>query len=194
MQSPYILFNHVIDRVGHRDALYGVARNQAQDLSGSLKAICDRILNMLEEAKVIGLQFETNEIVRMVLKDRSLARALVAGFSDQDKEQIDDLMLKAIISTCPAVGTLVSTIEAYIHTLVDSYISRVTAGKKIEAVGKPSDLGDFTHCMFAPYFDVYRCDASFGALLKKHAPIRNQIAQRRSDILRMIDSDIALAN
>jgi hypothetical protein len=51
---------------------------------------------------------------------------------------------------------------------------------------KPSDFGDLMHSFYAPYFDVFRCDAAFGAILKQHKPVRSRIADRIAAVLPML--------
>ncbi len=47
------------------------------------------------------------------------------------------------------------------------------------------------HIVYAPYFDVFRCDTYFGALLKQDPTIRHKIASKRADILRILDDPLA---
>jgi hypothetical protein len=74
----------------------------------------------------------------------------------------------------------------YFHTLVQSNLMRFQSGKRQHTVPKKSDFGDLMHVMYAPYMDIFRCDARFGSHLKSYRPVQSKIAARRKDILNML--------
>jgi hypothetical protein len=69
-----------------------------------------------------------------------------------------------------------------------AYFSRIRAGNIAVKQTSSSDFGDLMHSYYAPYFDVFRCDAGFGALLKRHKLIRARIADRIGDLVRMLST------
>ena len=41
------------------------------------------------------------------------------------------------------------------------------------------------HAIYAPYFDIFRCDTRFGAVMS-HSTVRDKIASKRSDPLNLL--------
>jgi hypothetical protein len=113
-------------------------------------------------------------------------RRIVSSYAEADVEHIDNAELIRIVKRTPCVSAFIAVARAYIFSLTNAHMLRIKAGNTSPAAVRTSDFGDLMHSFYAPYFDIFRCDARFGALLKEYAPIRSNVADRRSDIVRML--------
>jgi hypothetical protein len=185
MHDPYIMFKYLVDATGHRNTLYNSLRKQGREIA-DVAAESDR--------KLIGamLPFAKNDVapdlkamVARFFADRSTLRRIVSSFGASTAE-IADVNLTKAIKACPSLFMFTELYKSILLSRIRSYFSRIRAGKIAPKRPEPSDFGDIMHCYYAPYFDVFRCDARFGAQLKQHAPIRARIADRISDLPRML--------
>ncbi len=183
--DPYVIFGHVVDRTGHREQLYAITRSGGEKMSSNLEAVGQNLVRLFELSVQAGITMNARELAKTIVSDTFLQR-LVAGLSKQPVDHLSDIEIECLVSRCPAVATLVHVIREYFYTVVQSNLMRFEAGNRQPTIPKKSDFGDLMHLFYAPYVDIFRCDARFGAHLKSHKPIRTKIAARRGEILGML--------
>jgi hypothetical protein len=185
LSDPYVIFGHVVDRTGHREQLYAIARAGGDKMSAGLETVGQNLVRLFELSIQAGIAINARELSKTVVSEAFLRR-LVAGFSNQSLDQLSDSEIQRVVDRCPAVATLVHALREYFHAIVQSNLTRFKAGNRQPTTSKKSDFGDLMHAFYAPYVDIFRCDARFGAHLKSYKPIRTKIAARRGEILDML--------
>lgn len=143
------------------------------------------MVKLFEISVQAGITINARELAQTLIST-AFVRRLSAGLSNQPLDQLSDSEIERLVSRCPAVATLLHVIREYFHTLVQSNLMRFEAGNRQPMTPKKSDFGDLMHLFYAPYVDIFRCDARFGAHLKSYKPIRSKIAARRGEILDML--------
>jgi hypothetical protein len=134
------------------------------------------------------MEFDLTAHIDEVCSQPDFLRKYIVTYADVSADHIDDADVRGIIESCPSLFAFIETSKAYFLSSATAHIMRIRSGKMSVKDISPSDFGDLMHCFYAPYFDVYRCDARFGAHLKKHKPVRVQVADRIGDILRMLSN------
>lgn len=182
--NPYVLFRHVIDEIGHRDQLYNLVRKGGASLSANLEKLGQHIIHFSKLNAQMGQQLNArdlaNEITELFLK------TIVERISEIEVNQLSDAEFLEVMNRCPSASTLIHVLRAYIHTLVQSNLMRSQGDGAKPAKPKQSDFGDLMHVFYAPYVDIFRCDARFGEHLKNNKLTRGRIASRRGDILHLL--------
>lgn len=185
MSDPYVLFEHVVDRTGHREKLYSIARTGGEKLSTDLEAAGKTLLSLFEIGGPTRTTIDPREFSQVVVSNE-FKRNLLVGVSRKSLDQLSDHEVDCLVGLCPAVATLIHVLREYIHTLIQSNLMRFQAGNLHPTIPKKSDFGDLMHLLYAPYMTIFRCDARFGEHLKSHTLVRNKIAPRRADILSLL--------
>jgi hypothetical protein len=134
------------------------------------------------------IQIDLSQIINNLCIQPSFFRGTISAYANVSSAHIDDDNLAKIITSCPSLHSQIEASKSYLLLRAYSFISRLRSGQTSPKPAQPSDFGDLMHAFYAPYFDVFRCDARFGAILKGHKPIRAQIADRISDLPRMLSS------
>jgi len=180
--DPYILFEYLVDETEIRQRLYNSLR--AIELFSDEASELQLINSLLPFAKsdtvpdvraMANAFFVLPKILRQIISSHGV-----------DANRFPDSDLRATIRACPSLFTYIETCKSIMETRLSSYLSRVRMGNTKIKKSRPSDFGDIMHSYYAPYFDIFRCDAAFGAHLKKHAPIRQKIADRIGDLPEML--------
>jgi hypothetical protein len=185
LSDPYLLFGHVIDELGHRDQLYNIVRNGGLNLSVSLEAIGQKIIELAELAVRAGRQLKARELANQIVSN-SFLREVFTPLSEQSLEHLTDDNLLEVIDRCPSASTLLHVLREYIYTYIQSNLTRSQNGSATPTQAKRSDFGDLMHAFYSPYVDVFRCDARFAEHLKCHKAVHNRVASRRREILDML--------
>jgi hypothetical protein len=186
MRDPYVMFKHVIDLTNQRTVLYRLTRDEGAKWSQTIVKIAENVLPLLQIASEIGYKVDLKKKLEVSLREGGFPRHVVTLLAERDVDHLDDTAVDQMISACPAVSVYLETMKAYVFSIIDANLSSIKAGKTSLIGGNESTFGDFMHCIYAPYFDIFRCDAGFGAILKKQKPIRERVADHRSDILKML--------
>ena len=185
MSDPYVLFGHVVDRTGHREQLYAIARSGGEKLSRDLEAVGQNLIRLFEISTQAGLKIDARKLAQDFVSNE-FVRHMLTTFSNQSLPSLSDSEIERLLTHCPAIATMVHVIREYVHTLVQSNFARYQTGNRQPTAPKKSDFGDLMHLLYAPYMDIFRCDAGFGAHLKSYKPIRTKIAARRAELLAML--------
>lgn len=183
--DPYLLFDHIIDETGHRDQLYNLVRNGGANLSTSLERLGQQIIHLGELSTQAGQKLKARNLADELISD-SFIRTIVATIPEAEIDQLSDPELLATKHQCLSASTQVHVLREYVNVLVQSNLTRFEQGRDSAAKPKRSDFGDLMHVFYAPYVDIFRCDARFGEHLKNNSSTRGRIASRRKDILLML--------
>ncbi len=190
--DPYIMFKHLLDEINHRQVLYDILRKQGLEMAQKIEASANDIIPQLCAIVKSGIEFDVGSEIGKLCSRPSFLRRTVQSFTNDSKlGQIADDQLPQIIESCPSLFAFTELNKELFISRAYSYLARIRAGDKSVKQASPSDFGDIMHCYYAPYFDVFRCDVRFGAILKKHRPVRARIADRLADVARMLADTLA---
>ena len=184
-RDPLILFKHLIDELGHRETLYDFLRDQGVKWSKLIESGMTEMAPIFAFADKNNLTIDLNSIMSRITNS-SFWQKVIGALSEKDLTTmaIDDIvrMKDASPSTAIFIHALIESVRVRLH----STRSRAVAGNLVPAAAKLSDYGDFMHSIYAPYFDIFRCDSSFAAILKGHAPVRSRIVGKRRELLSLL--------
>lgn len=183
--DPYFLFDYIVDETGHRDQLYNLVRNGGTNLSDSLERFGQQIIRLGELSIQMGRQLKARDLTDELVSS-SFIRTMVASIPEAEIDQLGDPELLATTDQCPSASTTVHVLREYVNVLVQSNLTRAQRGDASATKPKRSDFGDLMHVFYAPYVDIFRCDARFGEHLRKNNSTQGRIASQRKDILHML--------
>jgi hypothetical protein len=133
-----------------------------------------------------AVQIDLTKEMDKIASQPDFLRRTIDSYADVSTEHIADSELDKIVKSCPSLFTYVETSKAYFVSAAAAHIMRMRSGNFTIKKTNPSDFSDMMHCFYAPYFDVFRCDVRFGALLKKHRPIRTRVVDRIGNLLQAL--------
>jgi hypothetical protein len=119
-----------------------------------------------------------------------LFRALLETYCVGTIPNIDDGQLLRIVSACPALSAFSNAFLNYAVDLFHANFQKLKTPNRSVAHGKASDFGDLLHASYAPYVDIFRCDGSFGAILKKDENINRKIVDKRTRLISLLREDL----
>jgi len=185
-KDPLILFRHLIDELGHRQKLYDFLRDQGLKWKALIESGMNEMAPIFADAEKNGLPIDLNSVISKITSP-SFWQTIVGALAEKDLTAItvDDIIMMKDASPSTAIFTH-ALIES-IHVRLQSTRSRAIAGNLVPADVKLSDYGDFMHSIYAPYFDVFRCDSSFSAVLKRHPTVRSRVVGKRRELLPLLD-------
>jgi hypothetical protein len=184
--DPYVMFKYLMDEREPRERLYNSLRKQVGTVADQPDE--RQLITALSIFSKSEIDPDLTALVDKFFSRPATLRQIISSF-DVNSNHISDPELPKIIEACPSLLTFVEVNRAKFVSRAYSYLTRIRAGNMSIKELKPSDFGDVMHCYYAPYFDIFRCDASFGANLKRHKPIRDKVAARIGDLMRMLSND-----
>lgn len=185
LTDPFNLFQYVIEAMDQRKELYGLARMGGLNLSNNVEKLSRQVLKFAQISSELGRNVDSRSLVQELVSS-SIVRDFVGAFSEQSVEHLNDEEVMETVNRSPSMATLVHVLREYFHALVQSNMMKFKSGNHTPTIPKASDYGDLMHVFYAPYVDIFRCDARFGSHLKSHSLMRNKVAARRRDILQML--------
>lgn len=189
MHDPYAMFKHLLDETKNRQKLYEIIRKQGYDMSVDLQRSTEAMRPALAAVASSEVEIDLTELINELCSRPDFLRQNISAYADISCDHINDDALFGITTSCPSLFAYMETSKSYLLASAFSCISRIRAGSKPNKKANPSDFGDLMHSFYAPYFDVFRCDVRFGALLKRHKPLRERIADRITDLPKMLSVD-----
>jgi hypothetical protein len=188
MHNPHLMFKYVVDETKNRQQLYDIIRNQGAATLADLERSTESMKAALSAIAFSDVKIDLGQLINDLCLQPSFLRGTISAYADVSSAHIADDDLSNIIMSCPSLHSQIEASKSYLLMRAHSFISRLRAGQTTPKPAQPSDFGDLMHAFYAPYFDIFRCDARFGAVLKRHQPIRTRIADRISDLPRMLSS------
>jgi hypothetical protein len=187
VHDPYIMFKYLLEDKDSRERLY----NSLRKAGAGLVDECDdrQLIVALSPFAKSQVDPSLTAMVNDFYSRPATLRKFISIFA-AEIDNIPDMALQNIVDSCPSLSTFVAINKSKLASQALSYLARIRSGNMSVKQRKPSDLGDLMHSYYAPYFDIFRCDASFGMHLKSHKPIKTKIADRIGDLSRML-SDIS---
>ncbi len=168
----------VLDLTNERHTIYGLLRDQGDTILSRIEKSLESVLVAASELIETEHIVELTKILRQTIQKIDFRRIVVSQFANTSIEQLDDRAIGRLVEACPSASTFVNMYSAYAHSLLESNLQRWRQGNKSVIVRKRSDFGDMLHATYAPYCDIFRCDAYFASLLKRDVKIRHVVADR----------------
>ena len=88
----------------------------------------------------------------------------------------------------PSTAIFIFILLRAIKAKLQSTETRINTGNPKPVSVQVSDYADFLHAIYAPYFDVFRCDSRTAELLSNHNTTKGRIAAKRSDLINMLST------
>jgi len=189
MHDPCAMFKHLLDETKNQQKLYDILRKQGHDMSLDLERSTEAMRPALTAIALSNVEIDLTELINELCLSPAFLRQNISTYSDISCDHISDDALFRVTTSCPSLSAYLETSKSYLLVSAYSFISKIRAGGTSPKKANQSDFGDLMHSFYAPYFDVFRCDARFGALLKRHKPLRARIADRISDLPKMLSVD-----
>lgn len=191
IRDPHLVFEHLLDNEDNRNSFYQIARKESSGWLARLDAAVEKLFpNILACQNVITLR-HFKSAIDAKLREPSLYADIASSILKRESDEATTRTAKPLIAGCPALSLFIHVLTRYYLSVIDANISRVRDGGSAPILSKPSDVGDFLHLAYAPYVDIFRCDARFGTLLKGGQVARERIADKRGDLVSMLNSSIA---
>jgi hypothetical protein len=178
LNDPKGLIECVLDLTNERHTIYGLLRNQGDKFLSRIEKSLESVLETATQLVETGHSAELSKAFRQTVQEIDFRRIIVSQFADTSIEHLDDRTICRIVEACPSVSAFLNMYKAYAYSLLESNLQRWRHGNRSVVTRKRSDFGDMMHSTYAPYCDVFRCDAYFASLLKQDLNIRHLIADR----------------
>jgi hypothetical protein len=181
----YLLFNYFIDELGHREALYRIVRDQGEKWVNLVQDTTSQAIPLMRLAKDGN---ETLDLKRLVaqITGEAFWRKVVGSFAELDLSNYCEADILKAKDKSPSTSIFTYVLIESLLLKLQSTASRVSSGNFNAPPANRSDYADFMHAIYAPYFDVFRCDGRIGEVLKRTPIANNRTAARRSDLLSML--------
>ena len=189
INDPKGLIKSVLDLTDERSTIYGLLRTQGAEIFSRIENSLSPVIEPASTLIDMGHSAELSKTLRHAIKKSDFRRTIVAGFAGSSVEHLDDSALERIVAACPSVSVVLNMYTAYALSLLDANLQRWRHGNRSIVTRKSSDFGDMMHATYAPYCDIFRCDAFFASLLKQDANIRCRVVTR--DQLRYLSGHVA---
>jgi hypothetical protein len=189
-RNPYIMFKYLLDETKIRQELYEALRKQGRDMAAQVELSAQQIIAALSPFVTSQIEPRLDAKIDELCSASETLRRIISSFHVR-VDTVGDEELRSIVESCPSLFVFTAAIKNKFRSRAFSYLSRIRGGNTLVKEEKPSDFGDFMHCFYAPYFDVFRCDASFSEVLKSHKPVRSKIAGRIGDLVRILSDGAA---
>lgn len=184
--DPFLLFDQIIDRTKERETLYKIIRKEGAEWTQKMMLRMEPILPYLSMAVQAGeLEYAVDKINKALTIDDAAMMA-VKTYPSNPPPDIDPQAALSIVERCPSLSLFLSMLKRYFQKILEANISRLKIGKVEASGGKPSDFADFMHFIYAPYFDILRCDAHFGALLHQETSVSSRIVEKRGRLISLL--------
>lgn len=180
--DPYVLFKYFIDETGHRDQLYKIVRDQGQKWASFIDTGMSQLAPLLANTTKADATLNIKSL-RSQVTSEMFWQKVVGALADTNLGATSQAEITEATKRSPSASV-------YIHVILETLMNRVHSTRTRAAEGTPtsvkakiSDFADFQHAMYAPYFDVFRCDKRIGEVLRHHPDLKGRIAPKRSDLL-----------
>jgi hypothetical protein len=191
MSNPHAMFGYFLDEMGHRKRLYEILRENGRQLARDIERTLEAVFPILILVANSSVHIDLTKEILDTCSQPGFLRRVVAKYSDLSSDHVPDDNLGRVIKLCPALWSFVEVSKAYLISSATAHVMRIRSGNLAIRSIPESDFSDLMHSFYAPYFDVFRCDARFGALLKQQKPIRANIADRIGQLLQMLPESTA---
>lgn len=178
LNNPKGLIESALDLAKERQTIYSLLRDRGESNCASMQKSLQPILDALSQLDAKEDFPAASKAIRRGVKQLSFGRLIASQLVETGVDHLDDKSIDRLVAACPAVSTFASLYEAYALSLIDSALLRWRNGKTSIKPILPSDFGDMMHSVYAPYADVFRCDAHFASLLRQNPALRGRIANR----------------
>jgi len=181
-RDPYLLFKYFVDEFGYREKLYSMVRDQGLKWSKIIETGMSQCAPLFAGAKQTGHSISPKELVSQITGD-SFRRQVVGSMAETDLGQLTEDQITETKERSPSTAIFIQAVLGTLQVRLQSTQARAEAGNLVPTNVKQSDYGDFMHAIYAPYVDVFRCDAAFGEIIKNHPAAQGKIMPKRKHLL-----------
>jgi hypothetical protein len=181
-RDPFLLFKYFIDEFGYREKLYGLVRDQGLKWCEIIERGMAQCAPIFARAKQHGHQISSKELIAQITGD-SFWRQVIGSLAGINLESLTGNQIEEIKERSPSTAIFIRAVLGTLLVRLQSTQVRAEAGNLAPASAKRSDYGDFMHAIYAPYVDVFRCDAAFGETIKTHPAVKGKIISKRKHLL-----------
>jgi hypothetical protein len=185
LSDPYLLFKHFVDELGHREQLYNIVRDQGLKWSELIEIGMSQMAPILAEAKKRNTPVDLRSTISQITSG-AFWQKVVGSLAEADLAHLSEREIIEAKEKSPSTSVFIHAVLESVFVRLQSTQARVAGGNLQPAQVKISDYADFMHAIYAPYFDVFRCDTRFGAVLRSHPATRGKIASKRGDLINML--------
>jgi hypothetical protein len=185
LKDPYLLFKYFIDELGHREQLYNIIRNQGLKWSDLIESGMSQFAPLLAEAKMKSIPIDLRSMISQMTSELFWQK-VIGSLAEVDLRHLSESEIVRVKEKSPSTSVFIHAILETLFVRLQSTQARAAVGNLQPAKVKISDYADFMHATYAPYFDIFRCDSTFGAVLKSHPTVRDKIASKRGDLLGLL--------
>jgi hypothetical protein len=163
LSDPYLLFKYFIDEFGHRESLYRVIRDQGEKWVSLVDTATSQAIPLLVLAKQSGNQLDLKSTMSQITSE-SFWRKVIGSLAEIDLGHLQKKEIEEAKEKSPSTSIFIHILLESILVKLQSTATRVNSGNLKPADAKVSDYADFMHAIYAPYFDIFRCDTRIGEL------------------------------
>lgn len=185
-RDPYLLFKYFVDDLGYREKLYGMVRDQGQKWCELIENGMSQSALLFAQAHQLGHSLSPKKLVSQITSE-AFWRKVIGSLAGLDLAHLTGDQIAETKERSPSTAIFIQAVLGSVLVRLQSTQARAEAGSLSPVSAKPSDYGDFMHAIYAPYTDVFRCDAKFGETIKAHPLIRGKLVPKRKDLLRLLD-------
>ncbi|MGJ5045885.1 hypothetical protein ACQR18_06480 [Bradyrhizobium oligotrophicum] len=182
-----LLFKYLVDELGFQNQLYSMIRTHGLKWQTLIESGLQQLAPLLVDQGKIAQSIDLRSVVSSITNE-SFLRKIIGALSEEDLDNTSFAQIKAAASRSPSTTILLHIVTESILSRLQSTLSRALAGNLAPVRVKSSDYGDFMHAIYAPYFDVFRCDAAVGEGLRRHRLLQGKVFAKRRDLIDALTS------
>lgn len=179
LNNPLGLVQSVLDLTEERQTIYDLLRKEGQKMQLRLDNILQSAIDKLSPFVTLHRDFDYSTNFRKNLPKEEMCRTIISVYGNIDTEHYSSDEITRIVAACPAVSVFLNMYAAYYCSRFESTLQRMRNGSATPRSRGASDFGDMMHAVYAPYCDLFRCDAYFASLLKQDPNVRARVTDRR---------------
>jgi hypothetical protein len=181
-RDPYLLFKYFVDEFGYREKLYSMVRDRGLKWCEIIESGMSQFAPIFAAAKQHGHSISPKELVSQITNEL-FWKQVVGSLAETDLGHLTGEQIAETKERSPSTAIFIQAVLGSVLVRLQSTQVRAEAGKLTPASVKQSDYGDFMHAIYAPYVDIFRCDAAFGETIKTHPMARGKVVPKRRDLL-----------
>lgn len=185
LRDPPTLIGRLIDLTDHRSSFFGILRNIGGQITENLSQRMGDLthkVTALTEAGVPLSDLKIDKAVREELTAEKICSIFDARIGDLSEREMRDFLERS-----PSCRLFARASKQYILQILYKNLHAVSHGRPLGKTGKPSDFGDLMHSLYIPYVDAFRCDASFGDVLRQSGAPNDRLVPKRQTLVDLLD-------
>lgn len=182
MNRPRTMVEHLLD-ADEQSTIYSFLRDEGVKMKAKMETRLQETMRALNKLFQLDQAFPFAKEIRKTIPKHDFYRNVIESYGAVSLNVLSDTEVEAIIDRCPAASTLANAYIAYACSIFEANVQSMKSGRNNIRTGQTSDFGDLMHAVYAPYCNVFRCDAHFGSLLRQNPTIRDRIVNKRKSLM-----------